>query len=160
MSLQALPKISVSRSNAKNYFSKQAQNAFQSFRPLSHFLHVFGQLLYILACLGKTARKLRTQRRRKNKSERKISFCHHAPISLAVICILIYNNFGVIEMWFLLLVCFFGLLSAWAPPQYALLILGIPFLLPLYILMAPNKWYENLFYLISVPIVFLMILIL
>ncbi len=61
-------------------------------------------------------------------------------------------------MWFLLLVFVFSLLSAWAPPQYALLILGIPFLLPLYILMAPNKWYENLFYLIAVPTLIMMIL--
>ncbi len=87
--------------------------------------------------------------------------CHFRILRwLAVAYIKLYNNLGVIEMWFLLLVCFFGLLSAWAPPQYALLILGIPFLLPLYIVMAPNKWYENLFYAIAVPIVFLMILIL
>ncbi len=63
-------------------------------------------------------------------------------------------------MWFLLLLFVFAMLAAWAPPQYALLILGIPLLLPLYIVMAPNKWYENLFYAIAVPIVFLMILIL
>ncbi len=61
-------------------------------------------------------------------------------------------------MWFLLLVFIFAMIAAWAPPQYCLFIAAIPFLLPLYIMMAPNKWYENLFYLLAVPALFLMIL--
>ncbi len=42
-------------------------------------------------------------------------------------------------MWFLLLVFIFAMIAAWAPPQYCLFIAAIPFLLPLYIMMAPNK---------------------
>lgn len=56
-------------------------------------------------------------------------------------------------MWYVILVVICSIIAAWAP-QYLLPIMAVPFLIPILLLMASNKWDENLFIMILGPILF------
>lgn len=60
-------------------------------------------------------------------------------------------------MWYVILVVICSIIAAWAP-QYLLPIMAVPFLIPILLLMASNKWDENLFIIIPGPILFFYLL--